>query len=179
MSAGANSIDLDEALQILLPSAAKPHAATARLNTAIIDGEARLWANDTVVDPDFFVRHLRIGTKAVKGEWYAKLDPLATPVDGLTTTAWTMSRMEVTGLLGETKPSGRQRGRKQVFDWDALVAELVRRVHVDGIPASASDLGLATDLVKWCGEQNFTEIPEIETVRKKIAVWLSRYRQEN
>ena len=68
---------------------------------------------------------------------------------------------------------------KTSFDWDALVAELVRRVHVDGIPASASDLGLATDLVKWCGEQNSTEIPEIETVRKKIAVWLSRYRQEN
>jgi hypothetical protein len=187
-------LTIDEAFQILLPST-KPHAAKMQLNAAIIAGEVTLWVDAVVVDPDLFERHLRVGaTETADGQWNAYLHMLSAVDDWLppetaakaiasgifnTTAAWTMSRAEVTGLLAGTRPPGRQRGRKQIFDWDLLVAELLRKMHVEGIPAEASDLGLAEYLVAWCGKQNFTEIPGIDTVRKKLAVWLSLYRQEN
>ncbi len=72
-----------------------------------------------------------------------------------------------------------QRGRRAKFNWDLLVAEVIYRAHEIGPSALASDLRLAEDLVRWCERQGLKEIPEIDTVRKKLRIWLSRYPRRN
>ena len=79
-------------------------------------------------------------------------------------------------------PSGRKRGPKgKAPALDLAVSEVIRRLHEEGPHALASDLGLAKYLVEWLGEQPDVadkDIPEVDTVRKKLTIWFSQYKRE-
>jgi hypothetical protein len=62
------------------------------------------------------------------------------------------------------RPSNR--GAKAKYNWDVIVAEVVRRVHEVGRPS-------AGDILKWCGE-HLDKVPEEDTLKRKLSVWLSR-----
>jgi hypothetical protein len=77
---------------------------------------------------------------------------------------------------------GGKRGKKVKFHWDLLVAEVIRRVHEEGIEALANASNVATELRTYCFETlrlKDEEVPGIEAIRKKLRAWLSRYPREN
>jgi hypothetical protein len=174
----ADPVTIEEAFNILAP-AMNPLAAAARLNSAIVTGDAHLWGNGEKIHENFdFERHLRIAAKKKEGDhWTAEME-LRWGVDDCSTTTWTMSRAEVTGLLKETEPQkvGRKRGAKVKFDWDAMVAEVIRRVHEEGVPDNDRDF--ANKLFKWALDE-FEDTPANDTIRKKAAIWFSRLRLGN
>jgi hypothetical protein len=67
--------------------------------------------------------------------------------------------------------STRKRGRKPAYDWDAITAEVLRRVHDDGIPDNFVAFGDA--ILNWC-EDKFNKAPEESTLRKKLRLWFER-----
>lgn len=149
-------VTIGEAFQILVPSA-KPHDAAARLNKAITIDDIRLWANDHVVDPNFFVRHLLIAAKRVDRRWTAELQMRAA-VTGFYETAWTMSRSEVTDLLAKTKPQKHAGGRPPEYDADdiraAVVVALLKASKHGIIPESYSANDLADDVGAILGDRS-------------------------
>jgi hypothetical protein len=178
----ADPVTIEEAFNILREGGREPLAAAALLISAIVTGLAHVWGNGEKVHENFdFERHLRIAAKHKEGgDWTAEMEMRAA-VNDFSTTAWAMSHAEVTALLEEVEPqkAGRKRGRRVKCDWDAMVAEVIWRVHEEGPIALASDLSLAGNLQKWCRDQDFKDIPEIDTIRRKLAIWLSRYPRKN
>jgi hypothetical protein len=101
----ADSVTIEEAFNILYPST-KPLAAAGRLNRAIVDDEAGVWANGEKLDLSGFdfERHLDIvACKNKDGHWTAKMN-MRVAIENFFATTWTMSRSEVTALLEETRP---------------------------------------------------------------------------
>ena len=58
--------------------------------------------------------------------------------------------------------------------WDRLMAEVLLMVREKRLPAE--DTKLTDQLLQWCGDQRMTNIPEYDTIRKKVGVWLKPYR---
>ena len=172
----ADHVTIDEAFHILWP-AMRPHEARHLLSTAIATDRACLLANGAKFPADWFERYLQIGAKAdTTDRWTAELTMREALVD-FYTTKWTMLRTQVTALLPEeTKPAiGGKRGAKVKFDWHRLFAEMIYRVHTQGIPPSKSYDVLATELMEWCEGQGFKDedIPEHSTLKKKLGIWFS------
>jgi hypothetical protein len=77
---------------------------------------------------------------------------------------------------GDQEARGRKRGRKVKFQWDYVFGEFLRRVHEEGLP----DLDRGTyqveaeRLYQFCLDQFDADddVPSIETLRKKIPIWL-------
>jgi hypothetical protein len=177
-------ISIDAAFQMLLPVAVKPREARGFLNNAISAGRVALWADDKEVPPEFFDTHLTVEAKSTGGRWIARLAPTKAvfdTIDDFNKTAWKVSRPDVVRLFEELKEpelvsSGRKTGPKVKFSWDSLVAEVMRRIYEDGLPDS--DSALAAELATWCDKQRHKNIPEIDTIRRKLRIWLSRLPRE-
>jgi|SRR6516225_5212607 hypothetical protein len=170
-------VTIEEAFNILLPIMKKPLAVAARLNNAIVTGDVQLWGNGEKVHENFdFERHLRIAAKRKEGgDWTAEME-LRWAVDDFDTTAWTLSRAEVTALLDAEPPrAGRKRGRKVKFNWDTVVAEVIRRVHQEGLPEN--DSKFANKLFKWALDKFDKDTPTLDTIRKKVPIWFSHLRR--
>jgi hypothetical protein len=176
-----NLITIDAAFQMLLPS---QHSGQARvlLQSAIAADEVSLWANGKKVAPDFFESHLQITVKTIDGDdnrWTAELT-MQKAVENFFTTEWRVSRSGVVKLLerlAEQASGGRKRGRKVKFDWDKIVAEVIRHIHIDGVPDN--DSALARTLQEWC--QNHFEdegIPELKTLETKLRIWFESVRAD-
>jgi hypothetical protein len=64
-----------------------------------------------------------------------------------------------------------KRGAKPKFAWDLITAEVLRYIHEEGIPGSAT--GFTDKMFKWC-KDNIKPVPEFDTLRKRLNIWLSR-----
>jgi hypothetical protein len=68
-----------------------------------------------------------------------------------------------------------RRGRVAKFDWDTVYGEIFRRTYHQGIPRD--DRAFAKKIRIWCFDNfNDKEIPETETLRKKIGIVLKGVR---
>ena len=175
----ADPVTIEEAFNILRGGGREPLAAAALLNFAVVTGLAHVWGNGEKVHENFdFERHLRIAAKHKDGDdWTAEMEMRAA-VNDFSTTAWAMSHAEVTALLEEVEPqkAGRKRGRKVKFDWDVIVAEVIRRVHEEGVPDNDRDF--ANKLFRWALDK-FENPPADDSIRKKVPIWFSRLRLGN
>jgi hypothetical protein len=82
-------------------------------------------------------------------------------------------REKAVRLLGPDSPSTapRKAGRKPAFDWDAIHAEVIRRLEESGPPDNLSEF--TNNLLLWCAEQFGEEnTPDFETARKYIRRWI-------
>jgi hypothetical protein len=79
----------------------------------------------------------------------------------------------------ETEPSAAEphrtspAGSKRKFDWDLVVAEVMRRVDLDGRPSNVREF--TRKILGWCNSE-FAEknIPPEQTMRARITKWVSR-----
>jgi hypothetical protein len=167
-------IAFEKAGELLLKRFNNMHMVCTRLDEAIRCAQVRLYASDHIVNPDFFTGHLRVAV-AVDGR--LEIQPTRA-IDR--TYVWTVRRDDVLGLVDAGKPDATsdspptRRGRISKFDWDRLAAEIIRLAHVKALPAD--DKKLTDMLIKWCDDQGMTNIPEYDTIRKKVGVWLKPYR---
>jgi hypothetical protein len=70
-----------------------------------------------------------------------------------------------------------RRGGQFKYDWDLITAEVFRRVYEDGLPATGGNSKLADDLVLWCDKvqkMKLEEIPQSDSIQRKLRIWLSR-----
>jgi hypothetical protein len=149
-------ITIDEAFHILLQSA-KPHAAKARLNAAIITGKVDLWANDTVLNPDLFESSLRVGANAADGRWKADLHMIK-GVSDFHTTLWMVTRADVMTLLAETKPQKHAGGKPSEYDRNEIRAAafvaLANFLKKGAIPEKYSGNDLADEVAVILGDHS-------------------------
>jgi hypothetical protein len=67
-----------------------------------------------------------------------------------------------------------KRGRKAEFKWDVIQFECARHFIDDGVPSNVSDF--ANEMLTWCQNQFREEgVPDHQTMRKKIKVWVEAY----
>jgi hypothetical protein len=69
------------------------------------------------------------------------------------------------------RPSNR--GRKTKFSWDIIGAEVFRRLYEDGLPAPGEVTEFSDNVLQWC-DGNLEKVPDLDALRKKIGIWLSR-----
>jgi hypothetical protein len=67
-------------------------------------------------------------------------------------------------------------GAKVRFEWDRVVAEVVRRVHIDGVPSNVR--GFTSDLLDWCHGEFGDASPAESTIRDRVTKWLRSAQQE-
>jgi hypothetical protein len=96
-ASAADGISVNEAFHLILAQF-QPHAARERFDEAIRAGEVRLRVNGNVVNPDFFVTHLRVAARTEPdGRWFADIKPTRALVPG--EYVWAVSRAEVGKIL--------------------------------------------------------------------------------
>jgi hypothetical protein len=69
-----------------------------------------------------------------------------------------------------------KRGPKERFEWDLLMAEVLRRVHEAGVPRNLTEFSDA--LVEWCGAK-LDGAPEADTIYRRLRIWLSKVPRQN
>jgi hypothetical protein len=80
-----------------------------------------------------------------------------------------IERFEATHEISRKLHSGP--GTPSKYDWDGFYVELIRRVHLDGIPERQKDL--IAEMQDWfIGHSSEGEAPDESTIRRRIqAVW--------
>jgi hypothetical protein len=75
-----------------------------------------------------------------------------------------------------TPAGASNRGRKEEFDWECIYVECVHRLIEDGAPSNVSKF--AEEMLSWCQNQLGEKgTPDLQTMRKKITVWISAYKR--
>jgi hypothetical protein len=179
----------DEAFQKVLQQVGDPHEARNLIKERVGLGHVKIYVNESLVDAGYFASSysLVLGYFDAESRLILKKSPdgryhaLVWPAKPLTDPSgnWELDAGDI-GLLLESietssRQTGRKRGKKVKFNWDAVFGEFVRRVFVEGLPPiDKGDDAEAERLFRWCLDhfQSDNEIPATETLRKKIGVWL-------
>jgi hypothetical protein len=177
----SDEISPEMAGKVLISHFGEVHVARTRLNDAICQNRVASFADGVRVRADYFASCMMVSIAHGTTDQF-EIRPFAglhgnNPETGRPY-VWTVSHKDVLNLIEDNTPSnktGVKRGPKIKFNWNQLVAEVIRIEHVEGLPAGDSELAGA--LLTWCGEQELEDIPEYETIRKKVGIWLSRYRR--
>jgi hypothetical protein len=134
----ADRISVDAAFQLMRPRF-EPHAASARLNQAIIANEIRLRCTekvgdkviDNVIDPNIYETHLRVAARQEPdGRWVGRIEPTKALVPS--ERLWTMSRAEVESLLQESRTKRGSGGSPGKYDHARILIEAFVIVDAEG-----------------------------------------------
>jgi hypothetical protein len=129
-------ISVDEAFQ-RLRRREESAAACERLNVAIRAGKVRLWANDNVVEPSWFVGHVYVAAKvAPDGRWIAAMRMIR-GVEGWKDIEWTVAGVDVDNLA---KPERHPGGRRPVYVQEQILFKAFEYVFDYGLPATQDEL---------------------------------------
>jgi hypothetical protein len=130
-------ITVDEAFQ-RLRRREEPAAACERLNAAIRAGRVRLWANDSVVEPSWFVGHVYVAANAAPdGRWTAAMTMIRAVAEW-PDIEWIVSSADV--LKQETESKHHPGGRPPKYDAEQIRFTAFHYVHDYGLPATQDEL---------------------------------------
>jgi hypothetical protein len=145
-----------------------------------VPGGVRLWAGDTIVDPNWYAQHLQVAAKISDGQWSVEFEQGGARLVDPRSCLWSVSAADIDALIkleqeskGQGLPAHAKRGPKP-HDWELFKAKFYLLLYDDDVPAHG-DINIqryADRLMTW-GRNNFGEetTPEQASMRAKVAEW--------
>lgn len=164
-------ISVDEAFQ-RLRAREEPFSACARLDAALRAGKVRLFADEAVVSPSFFVGHLYVAADVAPDGRCAATIAMTRAVE--LPSEWTVSGDDVDALRASESGAEPQRrsGGRRGYDWDPVIAVIIELVLDEGPPSNFAKF--ATQVRNLCEEHGMEphQIPNSDTIRHKLPALL-------